>query len=65
MGENFDIEELISYGDDLINLLNTKKGFHDVVSQSFYHSKALDLACDEDLIQIQKSIKAQFLHLGL
>ncbi|KAJ4898283.1 Uncharacterized protein Rs2_25077 [Raphanus sativus] len=25
MGENFDIEELISYGDDLINLLNTKK----------------------------------------
>ncbi|KAG2315440.1 hypothetical protein Bca52824_018562 [Brassica carinata] len=56
MGENFDIQDLIFYGDDLINLLNSKNGF-DVVSQSFDHSKALHLACDEDFNQTQESIK--------
>ncbi|WZY83560.1 hypothetical protein YC2023_029944 [Brassica napus] len=52
MGENFDIQALMSYGDDLINLLNAKNRF-DVVSQSFDHSEALH----EDLNQIQESIK--------
>ncbi|XP_013650954.1 kinetochore protein SPC24 homolog, partial [Brassica napus] len=52
----FDIQNLISFGDDLINLLNSKNGF-DVVSQSFDHSEALHFACDEDLNRIQESIK--------
>ncbi|KAL1193813.1 putative kinetochore protein SPC24 [Cardamine amara subsp. amara] len=54
--ENFDIEELMSYGDDLINLLNVKNGF-DVVSQSLEQLKALNFACDEDFNQIQGSIQ--------
>ncbi|XP_013624161.1 PREDICTED: uncharacterized protein LOC106330179 [Brassica oleracea var. oleracea] len=53
---HFDIQNLISFGDDLINLLNSKNGF-DVVSQSFDHSEALHFACDEDLNRIQESIK--------
>ena len=61
---NFDIQNLISFGDDLINLLNSKNGF-DVVSQSFDHSEALHFACDEDLNRIQESIKGKFLELGL
>ncbi|KAG2238909.1 hypothetical protein Bca52824_089769 [Brassica carinata] len=56
MGESSDIKDLISYGDDLINLLNSKIGFG-VVSQSFDHSKALHFACDEDFNQIQESSK--------
>ncbi|CAN7117255.1 unnamed protein product [Brassica rapa subsp. narinosa] len=56
MGESFDIQNLISFGDDLISLLNSKNGF-DVVSQSFDHSEALHFACDEDFNQIQESIK--------
>ncbi|CAH8355573.1 unnamed protein product [Eruca vesicaria subsp. sativa] len=56
MEENFDIQALLSFGDDLINLLNSKNVF-DVVSQSFDQSKALHLACDEDFNQIQESIK--------
>lgn len=54
MGESSDIKDLISYGDDLINLLNSKNV---VVSQSFDHSKALHFACDEDFNQIYESIK--------
>ncbi|KAG2275271.1 hypothetical protein Bca52824_057826 [Brassica carinata] len=56
MRESSDIKDLISYGYDLINLLNSKNGFG-VVSQSFNHSKALHFACDEDFNQIQESIK--------
>nr|VDC81584.1 unnamed protein product [Brassica rapa] len=62
MGESFDIQNLISFGDDLISLLNSKNGF-DVVSQSFDHSEALHFACDEDFNQIQESIKGKFLEL--
>lgn len=62
--ENFDIDELMSYGDDLINLLNVKNGF-DVVSQSLEQLKALNFACDEDFNQIQGSIQGQFSDLGL
>ncbi|KAG7576533.1 hypothetical protein ISN45_Aa03g008970 [Arabidopsis thaliana x Arabidopsis arenosa] len=54
--ENFDIEDLMSYGDDLINLLDVKNGF-DVISQSFEQFKALNSACDEDFNQIQGSIE--------
>ncbi|KAH0891975.1 hypothetical protein HID58_054404, partial [Brassica napus] len=56
MRESSDIKDLISYGDDLINLPNSKNGFG-VVSQSFDHSKALHFTCDEDFNQIQESIK--------
>ncbi|KAL0686667.1 hypothetical protein Bca4012_086344 [Brassica carinata] len=56
MRESSDIKDLISYGDDLINLPNSKNGFG-VVSQSFDHSKALHFACDEDFNQIQESFK--------
>ncbi|VVA96918.1 unnamed protein product [Arabis nemorensis] len=56
LSEDFDIEDLMSYGDDLINLLNDKNGF-DVVSQSFEHLRALNFACDEDFNQIQSSIE--------
>ncbi|ESQ49190.1 hypothetical protein EUTSA_v10021618mg [Eutrema salsugineum] len=56
LSENFDIQDLMSYGDDLINLLNVKNGF-EVVSQSFDHLKALHFACDEDFSQIQGSIQ--------
>uniref|UniRef100_A0A1J3IFX6 Uncharacterized protein n=1 Tax=Noccaea caerulescens TaxID=107243 RepID=A0A1J3IFX6_NOCCA len=52
LSENFDIEDLMSYGDDLIELLNVKNGF-DVVSQSFQHLEALNFASDEDFNQIQ------------
>ncbi|CAH8259817.1 unnamed protein product [Arabidopsis lyrata] len=54
--ENFDIEDLMSYGDDLINLLDVRNGF-DVISQSFEQFKALNFACDEDFNQIQCSIE--------
>ncbi|CAL9220090.1 unnamed protein product [Arabidopsis halleri] len=54
--ENFDIEDLMSYGDDLINLLDVKNGF-DVISQSFEQFKALNFACDGDFNQIQCSIE--------
>ncbi|KFK38274.1 hypothetical protein AALP_AA3G093100 [Arabis alpina] len=54
--EDFDMEDLMSYGDDLINLLNDKNGF-DVVSQSFEHLQSLNFACDEDFNQIQSSIE--------
>uniref|UniRef100_A0A1J3D720 Uncharacterized protein n=1 Tax=Noccaea caerulescens TaxID=107243 RepID=A0A1J3D720_NOCCA len=54
LSENFDIEDLMSYGDDLIELLNVKNGF-DVVSQSFQHLEALNFASDEDFNQIQAS----------
>ncbi|CAA7051041.1 unnamed protein product [Microthlaspi erraticum] len=54
LSENFDIEDLMSYGDDLIELLNVKNGF-DVVSQSFQHLEALNFASDEDFNQIQGS----------
>lgn len=57
--ENFDIEDLMSYGDDLINLLDVRNGF-DVISQSFEQFKALNFACDEDFNQIQCSIEGQF-----
>lgn len=63
LSENFDIEDLMSYGDDLINLLNDKNGF-DAVSQSFEHLRALNFACDEDFNQIQGSIEGQFSELG-
>ncbi|EOA32905.1 hypothetical protein CARUB_v10016230mg [Capsella rubella] len=53
--ENFDIEDLMSYGDDLINLLDVKNGF-DVISQSFEQLKALNSACDEDFSEIHGSI---------
>ncbi|CAH8356448.1 unnamed protein product [Eruca vesicaria subsp. sativa] len=53
---NFDIVDLMSYGDDLISLLNVKNGF-EVVSQSFEDLKTLRLACDEDFNQIQRSIE--------
>ncbi|CAE5966586.1 unnamed protein product [Arabidopsis arenosa] len=54
--ENFDIEDLMSYGDDLINLLDVRNGF-DVISQSFEQFQALNFACDEDFNQIQGSIE--------
>lgn len=54
--ENFDIEDLMSYGDDLINLLNGKNGF-DIISQSSEQFKALNFACHEDFNQIQGSIE--------
>ncbi|CAA0381773.1 unnamed protein product [Arabidopsis thaliana] len=54
--ENFDIEDLMSYGDDLINLLNVKNGF-DIISQSSEQFKALNFACHEDFNQIQGSIE--------
>jgi hypothetical protein len=57
--ENFDIEDLMSYGDDLINLLNVKNGF-DIISQSSEQFKALNFACHEDFNQIQGSIEGQF-----
>ncbi|XP_009123801.1 kinetochore protein SPC24 homolog [Brassica rapa] len=56
LSESFDIEDLMSYGDDLISLLNAKNGF-DVVSQSFEDLKALRFVCDEDLNQTQRSIQ--------
>lgn len=59
LSESFDIEDLMSYGDDLISLLNAKNGF-DVVSQSFEDLKALRFVCDEDLNQTQRSIQGQF-----
>lgn len=61
--ENFDIEDLMSYGDDLINLLNVKNGF-DVISQSFEQLKALNFACDEDFNEIQGSVQGQFSNFG-
>ncbi|KAJ0244285.1 Kinetochore protein SPC24 [Hirschfeldia incana] len=54
--ESFNIKDLMSYGDDLISLLNAKNGF-EVVSQSFEDLKALSLACDEDFNQTHESIK--------
>ncbi|XP_056844268.1 kinetochore protein SPC24 homolog [Raphanus sativus] len=54
--ESFDIKDLISYGDDLISLLNAKNGFN-VVSQSFEDLKALRFRCDEDFNQTQRSIQ--------
>lgn len=56
LSESFDIEDLMSYGDDLISLLNAKNGF-EVVSQSFEDLKALRFVCDEDLNQTQRSIQ--------
>lgn len=56
LSESFDIEDLMSYGDDLISLLNAKNGF-DVVSQSFEDLKALRFVCDEDLNQTERSIQ--------
>lgn len=56
LSESFDIEDLMSYGDDLISLLNAKNGF-DVVSQSFEDLKALRFVCDEDFNQTQRSIQ--------
>ncbi|CAN8269533.1 unnamed protein product [Cochlearia groenlandica] len=54
--ENLDVDDSISYGDDLINLLKVKNGF-EVVSQSFDHLKALRLACDDDFNQLQRSLQ--------
>lgn len=54
----------MSYGDDLIELLNVKNGF-DVVSQSFEHLEALNFASDEDFNQIQGSTQGQFFDMGL
>ncbi|KAG5416346.1 hypothetical protein IGI04_003913 [Brassica rapa subsp. trilocularis] len=56
LSESFDIEDLMSYGDDLISLLNAKNGF-EVVSQSFEDLKALRFVCDEDFNQTQRSIQ--------
>ncbi|XP_010543188.1 PREDICTED: uncharacterized protein LOC104816187 [Tarenaya hassleriana] len=51
-----DLEELLSYGDDLIKVLRDKKGF-DVLAQSFEHLKAIQFSCDEDFSEIQRSIE--------
>lgn len=59
LSESFDIEDLMSYGDDLISLLNAKNGF-EVVSQSFEDLKALRFVCDDDFNQTQRSIQGQF-----
>ncbi|XP_013617637.1 PREDICTED: uncharacterized protein LOC106324144 [Brassica oleracea var. oleracea] len=56
LSESFDIEDLMSYGDDLISLLNAKNGF-EVVSQSFEDLKALRFVCDDDFNQTQRSIQ--------
>ncbi|KAL0719786.1 hypothetical protein Bca4012_069110 [Brassica carinata] len=56
LSESFDIKDLMSYGDDLISLLNAKNAFN-VVSQSFEDLNALRLVCDEDFNQIQRSIQ--------
>ncbi|CAN8260017.1 unnamed protein product [Cochlearia groenlandica] len=54
--ENFDIEDLMSIGDDLLNLVSVGNGF-EVLSQSFNHLKSLSIACDYDFNQIQGSIQ--------
>ncbi|XP_010558382.1 PREDICTED: uncharacterized protein LOC104827057 [Tarenaya hassleriana] len=54
--KNFDLEVLMSYGDDLIEVLSDKKGF-DVLAQSFDHLKAIQFSCDEDFNEIRRSIE--------
>ncbi|XP_010466212.1 PREDICTED: uncharacterized protein LOC104746407 [Camelina sativa] len=54
--ENFDIEDLMSYGDDLISLLRVKNGF-DEISQSPEQLNSLNFACDEDYTDIHASIQ--------
>ncbi|XP_010486435.1 PREDICTED: uncharacterized protein LOC104764578 [Camelina sativa] len=54
--ENFDIEDLKSYGDDLISLLRVKNGF-DEISQSSEQLKSLNFASDEDYTEIHGSIQ--------
>ncbi|KAL5740411.1 hypothetical protein ACOSP7_029295 [Xanthoceras sorbifolium] len=59
MGElsrKIDVEKLVSYSDDLVEVLKDKRDIN-TLTQCLDHSKSLHSCCDADLNQLQSSIQ--------
>ncbi|KAG6697754.1 hypothetical protein I3842_09G217400 [Carya illinoinensis] len=53
---NIDVEQLISYSDDLVRVLKDKRDLSNI-SQCLEHSKALRSSCDADFLEAQSLLQ--------
>lgn len=60
MSRNVDVEKLISYSDDLVECLRSKRDV-DSLTQCLEHSAALQSSCDSDFSEVQRLVQGSFI----